>query len=211
MWFKSSKLADKNSLYYFKGGFFGTAVNRQDSYETSGGDEIDMSVSDINENLYKGFASRNSYVKKKTKPYDIELIKDFLYSQLKQEDFTYGDVPSLKFSVENLFKEDESMAFMVMINMASNHVFSSEADVIEIFFALVSSLERSVAEKIYMTIVLIFLSHKESCAAEGSLLLLEKFGRGETAYANALLIRDFEHDYLNKYKQDVISYLRGTL
>lgn len=211
MWFKSLKLADKYPLYYFKGGFYGTAVNRQDSYETSGGDENDMLVSDINENLYKGFASRNSYVKNKTKPYDIELIKDFLYSQLKQDDFTYGDVPPLKFSVENLFKEDESMAFMVMINMASNHVYSSEADVIERFFALVSSLERSVAEKIYMTIVLSFLSHKESCAAEGSLLLLEKFGRGKTAYANALLIRDFEHDYLNKYKQDVISYLRGTL
>ena len=113
--------------------------------------------------------------------------------------------------MEKLFKDDHSTAFMLMINMASNRVFSSESDVIEKYFALVSSLERAVAEEIYMTIVLSFLSHKESCAAEGSLLLLEKFGRGETAYSNALKIRDFEYEYLNKYKQDVISYLRGTL
>lgn len=208
MWFKNTKSNEKEPYYHFKGSVFGTAFNRR---ETSGSDDIDIISSDINEKLYNGFASRNSEVKSESRAHSIELIGDFLYDQLIQEDFTYGDVPSLKFSIEKLFKDDHSTAFMLMINMASNRVFSSESDVIEKYFALVSSLERAVAEEIYMTIVLSFLSHKESCAAEGSLLLLEKFGRGETAYSNALKIRDFEYEYLNKYKQDVISYLRGTL
>lgn len=210
MWFKSAKVNDKSTSSYAKDGLFNAFLSRSGLYESSVPAERNIQSNDLNERLYRIFASRNAETSQKSPPYDLDVFGDFLYNQLLQEHFTYGDVPAVKYSVESFFKTDESQAFMVFINIASNKVFSSSPDVIEKFFALVSSLEKDVALKVYMTVVLIFLSHKDASSAEGSLLLLEKFGRGKEAYDNALLIRKFQYDYLNKYKDDVISYLRGT-
>ncbi|EIW8530638.1 hypothetical protein L1D04_03525 [Klebsiella pneumoniae] len=138
---------------------------------------------------------------------DLDGIMRFVYNMLVSEDFGYGDTPELKYVVENIFSKNKSQGQMSFINMATRKVFISDSNTIEKFFALLMSLEESDIEGIALTIITMFSSHKDVCACEGALSLLDKFGKDEDALKIARNIRDFEYSFLNEYKGKVITNL----
>lgn len=138
---------------------------------------------------------------------DLDGIMRFVYNMLVSEDFGYGDTPELKYVVENVFSKNKSQGQMSFINMATRKVFISDSNTIEKFFALLMSLEESDIEGIALTIITMFSSHKDVCACEGALSLLDKFGKDEDALKIARNIRDFEYSFLNEYKGKVITNL----
>ncbi len=138
---------------------------------------------------------------------DLDGIMRFVYNMLVSEDFGYGDTPELKYVVENIFSKNKSQGQMSFINMATRKVFISDSNTIEKFFALLMSLEESDIEDIALTIITMFSSHKDVCACEGALSLLDKFGKDEDALKIARNIRDFEYSFLNEYKGKVITNL----
>ncbi|EMJ0104202.1 hypothetical protein P9477_13960 [Enterobacter mori] len=142
---------------------------------------------------------------------DLDKIMSFVYKMLVAEDFGYGDTPELKYVVENIFRKNKSKAEMSFINMATRKVYVSDGDTIEKFFALLMSLEESDIEGIVLTIIQMFLSHDDISAAEGALSLLDKYGKDEVALGIAYKIRRFDYDFLNEYKQKVISNLEQYL
>lgn len=195
----------KYSIYDFHTPYF-KKVNLNDSTIAD-----KPAIADINESLYKAAIDSVYSNKNRYQLYASETFNDFIMEELNTNEYAYGDIPDLKYTVEEYFKIDSDKASMAIINIATQHVFTSPTVTIENFFILISSLDKWIAQKIYMAISLIFLSNDDSSAAEGSLFLLEKFGSGQKALETAMKIRNFEHSYLNKYKDDVISYLRGTI
>lgn len=138
---------------------------------------------------------------------ESDKIISFVYNMLVSEDFGYGDTPELKYVVENIFSKNKTQGQISFINMATRKVYTSNSSTIEKFFALLMSLEESDIENIALTIVTMFLSHKDVSAAEGALSLLDKFGKDSDALEIARNIRDFEYSFLNEYKEKVISNL----
>ncbi|WP_270222409.1 hypothetical protein [Kosakonia cowanii] len=156
---------------------------------------------------YVELAENSARETKSSSPNDLDTIMSFVYKMLVSEDFGYGDTPELKYVVENIFRKDKAKAQMSFINMATRKVYPSEGEVIEKFFALLMSLEESDIENIALTIIQMFLSHEDISAAEGALSLLDKFGKDQDALEIARKIRSFDYDFLNEYKQKVISNL----
>ncbi|MEV9555303.1 hypothetical protein AB0214_17850 [Klebsiella quasipneumoniae] len=156
---------------------------------------------------YFEFAENDIADSKVNESDDLDDIMLFVYNMLVSEDFGYGDTPELKYVVENIFSKNKSQGQMSFINMATRKVFISDSNTIEKFFALLMSLEESDIEDIALIIITMFLSHKDVCAGEGALSLLDKFGKDRDALEIARNIRDFEYDFLNEYKEKVISNL----
>jgi len=156
---------------------------------------------------YVEFAENSAKETKSTNPEDLDRIMSFVYEMLLSEDFGYGDTPELKYVVENIFRKSKSKAQMSFINMATRKVYISDSDTIEKFFALLMSLEESDIENIALTLIQMFLSHQDISAAEGALSLLDKYGKDADALDIAKKIRDFDYDFLNEYKDKVISNL----
>jgi len=172
--------------------------------------------SSVNEVDFSDDASSKKIINNNQKYYNkhsfsLEIIIKFIYNQIVTCDFSYGDDPSLKYVVEDIFRKNGSQAEMAFINMATTKVFVSTPDVIEKFFALLVSLDEELMVNIINPIVLMFFSHKEEAASEGALILLEKYGKNEVDLAIARNIRDFDYEYLNEYKNDVIKYLEGKV
>lgn len=138
---------------------------------------------------------------------EIGLMMSFIYKQLISEDFSYGDDPSLKYVVEELFVSKGITAEMAFINMSSEKIYISKSNIIEKFFALIVSIDEKLIHRLIKPIILMFASSKDESAAEGALILLEKYGKTKDDLALAETIRDFDYGYLNDYKDNVIKYL----
>jgi len=142
---------------------------------------------------------------------EINLIVNFIYKQLISEDFSYGDDPSVRYVSEEFFMKNGASAEMAFINMSSEKIYTSDSSVIEKFFALLMAIDEELIKKIVKPIILMFSSSAEESSAEGALILLEKFGRTEDDLNMALRIRDFDYEYLNDYKREVISSIEEKI
>lgn len=139
---------------------------------------------------------------------ELNLMMRFIYKQLISDDFSYGDDTPIKYVVEDLFRHNGASAEMAFINMASSKIYISDSDVIEKFFALTVSIDDELIRNIINPIILMFSSSRDESAAEGALILLEKYGKSNDDLLLAEKIRDFDYAYLNDYKRDVINSLK---
>ncbi|HHQ9513570.1 TPA: hypothetical protein ACSW2X_005530, partial [Enterobacter roggenkampii] len=170
--------------------------------------EDDNKNTSTNLSTYVEYADSSALESKAKNADDLEKIMSFVYKMLLTEDFGYGDNPQLKYVVENIFRKSKSEAQMSFINMATRKVYVSDSVTIEKFFALLMSLDESDIEDIVLTIIQMFLSHKDISAAEGALSLLDKYGKDRDALEIAKQIRKFDYGFLNEYKEKVISNLK---
>jgi hypothetical protein len=138
-----------------------------------------------------------------------ERIVNYIYTTFIYDDITFESIPKTKYVIENISREiGVEKVDYALLNILSKKIYNSPPETIVKYLALLSSIELEFIPLTSMLSVTSLSSSKYDIVKESVLATVESWEwPGAVPYLENM--EEFKRPYLQKYKNEVISYLRN--
>ena len=175
---------------------------------------IDGSAAITTKDGYDKFNIKATSIRKNKTSTNFTILSDdkianYIYNTFLYDDIDFESIPKTKYVIENISRDiGVTKVDYSLLNILSTKIYNSKPSVIVKYLALLSSIDLDVIPLTSVLSVTSLSSSKHDIVKESVLATVESWEWvGAIEYLENM--EEFKRPYLIKYKQDVISYLKG--